>query len=506
MKTWIAGEVLSAADLNAEFNNPLNNALSLISPLTGALDFDGKELILDADGDTSITSDTDDQIDIRVGGADDFKITANLFDVLAGSKLKVTGVMTWTKGADVASASDLLVGIDGNIFDVTGTTQVDTIATKGVGTYIILHFDGAVVLAHDATNLVIPGGANYTTAAGDEFLFYEYATADWRCAGYALASGASIVTELSSDTTPQLGGDLDLNGNNIDFPTTANISDCLDEDDMTSDSATMLATQQSIKAYVDANLTPDASKAPPEISNNGVDAAKDIDFAAGYCRAENTVVKITNTAMTKQLDASWAAGSAAGGLTSSLHPLAAAATTVHCFAVLIGGSTDFLFDTDIDCTNGIADHTVTAYRRLGSILTDATPDILAFSQNGDEFLWKDPPRDINLANTLTTTARTDAISVPTGIKVNALMNVTVADGTVETAVYISSPDANDEAPSISVAPLSTIITQVIDKAISTPHNVRTDTSAQIRARASAANINSYIVTTIGWIDPRGRNA
>jgi N-acetylmuramoyl-L-alanine amidase len=59
--------------------------------------------------------------------------------------------------------------------------------------------------------------------------------------------------DLVDDTTPQLGGDLDLNGKNIDFPTTANISDCLDEDNMASDSATALATQQSIKAYVDAN-------------------------------------------------------------------------------------------------------------------------------------------------------------------------------------------------------------------------------------------------------------
>ena len=54
------------------------------------------------------------------------------------------------------------------------------------------------------------------------------------------------------DLTPQLGGDLDLNGNNLDFPTTPNISDCLDEDNMSSDSPTMLATQQSIKAYVDS--------------------------------------------------------------------------------------------------------------------------------------------------------------------------------------------------------------------------------------------------------------
>ena len=37
IKTWVANEVLTAADLNAEFNNPINNALSLISPLTGEL-------------------------------------------------------------------------------------------------------------------------------------------------------------------------------------------------------------------------------------------------------------------------------------------------------------------------------------------------------------------------------------------------------------------------------------------------------------------------------------
>ena len=37
-------------------------------------DLDGTELILDADGDTSITADTDDQIDIRVGGSDQIKI------------------------------------------------------------------------------------------------------------------------------------------------------------------------------------------------------------------------------------------------------------------------------------------------------------------------------------------------------------------------------------------------------------------------------------------------
>lgn len=68
--------------------------------------------------------------------------------------------------------------------------------------------------------------------------------------------GAGTLSNVVEDTTPQLGGDLDLNGKNIDFPTTANISDCLDEDTLVSDSATKLATQQSIKAYADGHAQP----------------------------------------------------------------------------------------------------------------------------------------------------------------------------------------------------------------------------------------------------------
>ena len=70
VKTWIAGEVLSASDLNSEFNNILNNGEDLGWPATKAKDLDGQELILDSDADTSITASTDDLIDFRIGGTD----------------------------------------------------------------------------------------------------------------------------------------------------------------------------------------------------------------------------------------------------------------------------------------------------------------------------------------------------------------------------------------------------------------------------------------------------
>ena len=42
--TWSSGQVLTAAALNAEFDSILNNALSLISPLTGNLNVNNNQL------------------------------------------------------------------------------------------------------------------------------------------------------------------------------------------------------------------------------------------------------------------------------------------------------------------------------------------------------------------------------------------------------------------------------------------------------------------------------
>ena len=99
----------------------------------------------------------------------------------------------WAIGADVASAAALPVLDDGNYFDVTGTTTITSIDTQGVGTVIRLHFDGILTLTHHATNLILPSAANIVTAVGDELTFVEYATGNWRCVAYALASGKAVV-------------------------------------------------------------------------------------------------------------------------------------------------------------------------------------------------------------------------------------------------------------------------------------------------------------------------
>jgi len=82
------------------------------------VDLNGQELILDADADTSITADTDDQIDVRIAGADDFQFTANTFTAQSGSSIVVPdGGLTFGSTAITSTAAEL------NILDgVTSTT------------------------------------------------------------------------------------------------------------------------------------------------------------------------------------------------------------------------------------------------------------------------------------------------------------------------------------------------------------------------------------------------
>lgn len=116
-----------------------------------------------------------------------------------------TKTQTWAKGADVASATALPLGTDGNYFDVTGTTAITSIATAGIGTTIGLHFDGALTFTHHATDLILPGGANITTAAGDEATLVEYASGDWRCLSYTKASGETVLgAAVLKDTSGNL--------------------------------------------------------------------------------------------------------------------------------------------------------------------------------------------------------------------------------------------------------------------------------------------------------------
>jgi len=111
-----------------------------------------------------------------------------------------TGYFNPTVGSDVASTNALTLGA-GNIFDITGTTAITSIGTKGTGYIVWLQFDGILTLTHHATDLILPDDSNITTAAGDVACLYEYASADWRLISYSRSDATSGVLSVANGGT-----------------------------------------------------------------------------------------------------------------------------------------------------------------------------------------------------------------------------------------------------------------------------------------------------------------
>ena len=146
------------------------------------IDLNGDELILDLDADTSITADTDDQIDIKIAGADDFRFTANTFTALAGSSivtptLTVSGTVSLPAGAtalttlDIDGATDIGAAIvDADLFiidDGAGGANRKTTAAR-IKTYIgsttaaddLTIGDSAILLTTSSGNITIDAAAS----------------------------------------------------------------------------------------------------------------------------------------------------------------------------------------------------------------------------------------------------------------------------------------------------------------------------------------------------------
>jgi hypothetical protein len=98
----------------------------------------------------------------------------------------------WAKGADVASGTSIALGTDGNVFDITGTTTIQTITAKQAGSVVILHFDSALTLTDDTGNLELQG-SDLTVAAEDEVILKSDGT-NWHLVSSTAGSVSGILT------------------------------------------------------------------------------------------------------------------------------------------------------------------------------------------------------------------------------------------------------------------------------------------------------------------------
>ena len=237
------------------------------------LDINGSEFILDLDGDTTLTADTDDQIDIKIAGADDFQFTANTFTALAGSSVVIpesgltlgsTAVTSTaaelnlidggtSRGTTSVATGDGLLVNDGGTMRMTNVDTVSTyfsshnvgggnivttgaldsgsitsnfgtintgssaISSTGTITYGTLN-DGTTAMTTTTAELnLIDGGTARGTdalASGDGILINDGGTMKMTNVDTVQTfMQTGITTDLSGDSTPQLGGFLDANGN-----------------------------------------------------------------------------------------------------------------------------------------------------------------------------------------------------------------------------------------------------------------------------------------------------
>lgn len=106
--------------------------------------------------------------------------------------------LQWT----LASATTTSIGGQNGMYgQITGTTTITSLGSGRKSAYRIVQFAGALTLTHNGSSLILPSGANITTAVGDVAEFVSLGSSNWRCTNYMRASGSPIVpTTVTSYT------------------------------------------------------------------------------------------------------------------------------------------------------------------------------------------------------------------------------------------------------------------------------------------------------------------
>lgn len=239
------------------------------------------------------------------------------------------------------------------------------------------------------------------------------------------------------------------------------------------------------------------------IPSNAADADHDLTFTAGYCINDAADDLLAIPAYTKQFDATFAEGTAAGGMASGQ----SIPTSARLYVFLVSKDADGTIDImgDVSSTGANANAGWTVERCLGAFPCDGSANIRPFSAvawGGGAVLYtlKDPPLDLS-TTILGTSESTTPLSVGGKAEVVVHINFIFANGSANAAIYMRDPAANDEAPSASAAPLASA--RVISTSINGAGTdwIRTDGSGQIKVRADAAS-TTLRIATLGWLDPR----
>lgn len=228
----------------------------------------------------------------------------------------------------------------------------------------------------------------------------------------------------------------------------------------------------------------------------GTDVVNDINIAVGECRDDTNVVDIVlGTALTKQLDAAWAAGTNAGGRVDGV----LADGSWHCYVIMKADrTTDFLF------TNIFGNPTMPSgyvYKRRIASIVRAGGSIRGFQQLGDYFQILAPIDNHSGATVAQngTFLLVLSTSVPTGLKFFTDVSITCSHNTSNSISYIYDPDTTMPGRGPLYTPAANVGNTM-------RAGMWTNTSGTLRVTAGTqTGTFTYIGSVNGYWDPRDKD-
>lgn len=360
-------------------------------------------------------------------------------------------------GVSVVSAATVnLIATTGRYIHITGSTTITALGSAYGGFRRIITFDSSLTLTHNASSLCLPSASNIITGAGDTAEFICEGGSVWRCIWYARANGFPLVAPTIS----------------------------------------------SIRGYIDGLIISNDISAPATAISVSQGTAAQSAAPYGF-------ITLSGSSLIKTLTSTFTAGNASGCLDTGART---ASTTYHIYII---GQSAVPTAADILASISASAPTMPSgwdlRRRIGSVITDASNNIVQFAQQGDEFLLLDPTQNYNSGN-IGTTDTNITLDTPNGIRTRAYLSILFSGGNPGEFLYLRSPDAISRAASnrymTSVAGYDGYVypSSTYGSNGSTAY-VRTNAARQIVAvtNFAAAAGKGIFINTLGWIDPRGKD-
>lgn len=235
---------------------------------------------------------------------------------------------------------------------------------------------------------------------------------------------------------------------------------------------------------------------PIKLSNNAVAPNNNMDFGTGVFQFDDGSGMSTFSALTKELDSTWNAGTNQGGLDTGVK---AADTWYYMYAIQnpTTGVSDALFTATYGAPTMPAGFTKKAY--IGALLTDVSSNILSgnfhFRRDGSyRFLFSEQITDYNSPVPSTSTA----IAITAPKYAEAILNITYLDNDqLSSAIMLIEEGQTDVVPTNRLA---TVVSNSDYYGKNANFHINVGVNQRIFARSSDAGATVFSILSTGFID------